>query len=249
MTDHNSWYKTFFNGLALEVWDHAIPQEYTVREINFIKEILPPAAKPAILDIPCGSGRHSLPLAGEGYNVTGIDISEQNIQNLKQAGNLKGFPVEALRGDLLECEIAGEFDLAICLGNSFNYFPYNKTVAFVDKVSDVLKPGGKFLINTGVLAESIMTNFTDKEWYEMEGIFFLLENFYREDHGMLETKMIFIKNSLIERKTAFHFIHTLETIRRILARAGFESIDVFSNLERNKFRAGDPQAYILAGKS
>ncbi len=39
MSDQTKWYKTFFNGLFLELWANAIPGDYTAAEVRFIKDV------------------------------------------------------------------------------------------------------------------------------------------------------------------------------------------------------------------
>ncbi len=59
--------------------------EYTDAEIKFIKEIVSLAEGSNVLDVPCGFGRHTIALAKEGFNVTGIDIAEEYIHTLNEA--------------------------------------------------------------------------------------------------------------------------------------------------------------------
>ena len=80
MIDHNNWYQYFFDGLALDLWDRVVSSEYTSQEIKFIKEVIPLPPGTRILDMPCGSGRHSLALARAGYELTSIDISKTYIR-------------------------------------------------------------------------------------------------------------------------------------------------------------------------
>ena len=131
MNSQENWYKTFFNGLALEVWTKAMTPEYTNTEIRFIKELINSTTISNILDVPCGNGRHSIALAKEGFTVTSIDISEEYINDLRDVIDKKLLPVTAIQADILEYELSGEFDFAICLGNSFNFFSYYLTIKYL----------------------------------------------------------------------------------------------------------------------
>lgn len=70
MINHNNWYQYFFDGLALDLWDKVTTQEYTMKEINFLKTIISLPEGARILDMPCGSGRHSIALAKMNYQLT-----------------------------------------------------------------------------------------------------------------------------------------------------------------------------------
>ncbi len=244
----NKWHKSFFNDLAVEMWNHAIPESYTRLEVNYIKSFIAWGKKISILDIPCGSGRLAIRLASSGNRVTGIDISGENIALLKKSTARKNLPVDAIHADLLTYTLKGKFELAVCMGNSFGYFPENKMRIFTGKVFKALKSGGQFLINTGILAESILPNLEEKSWYEVNGIFFLIENFYQVQGRVLKTEMTFIKDDRVERKTAWQYIFTRETVSNILKDAGFKSIQVFNGLNGDLYKAGDPQAKMVTMK-
>src|SRR5258708_7041574 len=154
MVTKENWYQAFFSDLAMELWQNVLPQAYTDSELKFILEEANLTSNARILDVPCGTGRLSIPLAQKGFRVTGIDIAESSIRMLNE---LKGaHPVDAIRADILEYQINDTFDLAICMGNSFSYFHYATMVAFAKKIQDALKPGAKFIINTGAVAEGLL---------------------------------------------------------------------------------------------
>jgi len=72
------WYRTFFRGLANDMWRQAVPPELTRKQAEFIaQQGAPPAG--LVLDVPCGNGRIALELAKRGLQVTGVDFSEESI--------------------------------------------------------------------------------------------------------------------------------------------------------------------------
>ncbi len=109
----------FFSGVALEFWRRAMSPEQTRREADFLAKVLtcPPPSR--LLDVPCGNGRHAVELAGRGYQLTGVDSSEEFIAEARAATPL---PIRWLLGDMRELPWSGEFDGAYCSGNSFAYF-------------------------------------------------------------------------------------------------------------------------------
>src|SRR5215510_3379878 len=87
MTIPSNWYEDFFHGLALDLWRQAISPEQTVAEADFLINALECGANSHLLDVPCGNGRLSFQLAKRGSRVTGIDISEEFIQEARSAAS------------------------------------------------------------------------------------------------------------------------------------------------------------------
>jgi SAM-dependent methyltransferase len=243
-----NWYKTFFNGLFLELWTNAIPEEYTTAEIKFIKEVAALHQQSNILDVPCGNGRHSIAFAKQGYPVTSIDIAEAYIRDLQETAQKQNLPITAVQADILEYELEGEFDLAICLGNSFSYFKYNTMRHFALKVCNTLKDGGVFLIQTDALAESLLPTLKENEWMQVSDMLFLIKRNYHTAESMLQSDYTIIQNDKREDKTAYQYIFTLAEMRRLLTEAGFTQIEQYNGLEKLPYKLGDRQVYLLAKK-
>jgi cyclopropane fatty-acyl-phospholipid synthase-like methyltransferase len=69
------WYTHFFIELPNEFWRRAVPVEATAAEVDFIQTQLRLQPRSRILDMPCGSGRHTLALAAMGHDVSGVNLS------------------------------------------------------------------------------------------------------------------------------------------------------------------------------
>ena len=82
--------------------------EVTVEEIDFVEQRLGLAPRSRILDVPCGSGRHSLELARRGHSVTGVDLSAEAIGHARQAA--ADLDVELVHADMREIPRDNEFD-------------------------------------------------------------------------------------------------------------------------------------------
>src|SRR5207244_13543351 len=76
----SNWFETFFHGVTLDLWRRAIPPEQTTVEAEFLIDHLNCDAGARVLDVPCGNGRLSFELAQRGLRITGVDISEEVIE-------------------------------------------------------------------------------------------------------------------------------------------------------------------------
>src|SRR5690349_22069810 len=81
------WYEYFFSGLIVEV-QRRLPLP-TDAEVAFLKQVLDPKPGERILDVPCGTGRLSIPLAEAGFDVTGVDISLESLADARRAAEEK----------------------------------------------------------------------------------------------------------------------------------------------------------------
>ncbi len=109
-----------FDDVAL-AYDDAIDWKARLaREIPFLMSRLGDPRGKRILDLACGTGRHSVALACEGAEVIGIDNSEVMISRAKDHAAANDVSPKFILGDMVEFQsiAAGQYDMIICLGNS-----------------------------------------------------------------------------------------------------------------------------------
>ncbi len=143
------WYEELFQDYA-DKYDNESFTAGTTGEVDFFEKEIGHNKSVKILDIGCGTGRHSLELARRGYNVTGIDLSESQLskaRKIAETGNLK---TELLIKDARNFNFKGSFDLAIMICEGA--FPLMETdemnYSILKNAYSSLKPGGKFIFTT-----------------------------------------------------------------------------------------------------
>ena len=99
-----------------------------------------------VLDLCCGTGRHSIQLAKRGASVLGVDKTPAYLEQARRAA--RGLPgCRFVEGDMRRLPFKGEFDAALNLWTSFGYFAkYSDDLKTLKGVARALKPGGLFLI-------------------------------------------------------------------------------------------------------
>ncbi len=243
------WYKEFFNGIPMDFWRQAIPQDWTADEVRFLEKWAGVAKGGTFLDVPCGFGRHALELARNGYRVTGVDISAEAIDAMARAAKTEKLDVRAVLGDVLEMPPFEPCDGAFCLGNSFGYFDPAGMAAFVAKVAAALRSGGRFIVNTAMAAESILPDYPEKDWTQAGDITLLDENTYLARESTIETRYIFVRDGRAETRTSRHLVMTVAGIARLLEAAGLRTVEMFGSTEGDPFRLRSPQLYLVAEKA
>lgn len=140
-----AWFEKSFGHDYLIVYKHRDVQgayEEVRKMVDWLD--LPKGAQ--ILDLCCGTGRHSLALADFGYNVTGVDLSEVLLEQAVQSDEEKR--VRWIRGDMRNVPVEGPYDAIVNLFTSFGYFDTeDENVQVLREIRRVLKPGGVFIID------------------------------------------------------------------------------------------------------
>src|SRR5436190_7893669 len=102
----------------------------------------------AVLDAPCGFGRHSVEFARRGYHVTGVDFNETEVERARSAAKSARVTMRLMCQDMRDMEFSGEFDLAVNLFSSIGYFSDDEDRLLLDRFWRALKPGGLFVLDT-----------------------------------------------------------------------------------------------------
>jgi len=143
------WYEELFQDFA-DKYDREIFTSGTAGEVDFIEKEAGFSRDFHILDIGCGTGRHSLELARRGYNVTGIDLSASMIAKAKALAKQENLEIEFLVRDARDFNFNESIDLAIMICEGA--FPLMESdemnFSILNNAFSSLKPGGKFIFTT-----------------------------------------------------------------------------------------------------
>ncbi|MCL2353770.1 MAG: class I SAM-dependent methyltransferase [Defluviitaleaceae bacterium] len=187
-------------------------------------------AKPTlVLDLACGTGNMSAILSTRGYDMIGVDISEDMLGVAKQ----KSPHILFLNQDMREFELYGTVDAIICICDSINYILEDEELVDVFKlVKNYLNPNGLFVfdINTlhkykNVLADNNFSDVDEKSAY-------IWENFYDELECINEYQATFFiedENGKYARHEEVHTqrAYSFEEIEEALKQAGLTYLGKF----------------------
>ena len=94
-------------------------------DTRFILGHLPPPGS-AVIDLACGTGRISLPVAEAGYEVTGVDLHEGMLERAREKAAEQGLSVRFLKQDCRALDLPVTAPLIVMAGNSFQHFLTNE---------------------------------------------------------------------------------------------------------------------------
>jgi len=143
------WYESLFENYARK-YDEEIFTQGTIGECDFLEHEFNRDKSLRILDVGCGTGRHSVELTKRGYNVTGIDLSDSQLARAKEKAAVADLKITFLKHDARNLPFNAEFNAAIMLCEGG--FPLMETdemnFEILKNVSKSLKKKAKFVFTT-----------------------------------------------------------------------------------------------------
>jgi SAM-dependent methyltransferase len=228
----DEWYVGFHRGLAARFW-RAAGATMAEADLEVIRTLLPdPPAR--VLDVPCGDGRITLPLAEAGYDVTGVDIERQDRRFVQ--GDLRALP------DL------GRFDVVLSWGNSFGYTTPAETQQSLAGFKRVLEPGGRLILESLTIAEGFQTSpLSETASYTFGDVTMAAANTYNPYRSRLESDWGFTdEHGHEERASGAHHVHTTGEVVRMLEAAGFTDIALKAPDGTREYALGDKRMIAVA---
>lgn len=240
------WWETFFEGAPNEFWRRVAGAAMTEPEVEAIVRWLEPAPGAALLDVPCGQGRHALALAERGFAVAGLDFAEENVEWAARAARERGLAAEFRRGDMRALPWRGAFAGAYCLGNSFGYFEDDASHArFLRAVAAALVPGGRFVLEA-ICLETLIPQFQAERTFSLGDVAMSSRARYDARRGRLVTEYTFSGDGRSETRPAAYRLYAVNEIVALLRAAGFAEPELFGAPDGSAFALGSPRLYAVA---
>lgn len=243
----NAWYDQFTSG-APETWRKGPSPAQSRQELEYLTTALACDPGARVLDVPCGSGRHLVELASMSYKVAGLDTTEGSLRRAVENARSAGLKVDLFRADVRNLPWQSEFDGAFCLGGNFGYLDYNGMVAFLSALARTLKTGARFVLETAMVAECVLPNFTPRSWLEVEDTTVLIESHYEASESRLDTRYTFIHDGERQERTTTHWVYSAAEIKRLFARSGMEVLETYGSPDRQPFELGSPRMLMVTAK-
>jgi SAM-dependent methyltransferase len=240
------WQLEFFRGVALDLWRSAMTPQQTAAEVDFLVKTLGVNVPARILDVPCGNGRHSVQLARRGYRVTGVDLSKEFIAEAESSS--ASLPASWICADMRQLPWSEEFDGAFCFGNSFGYLSPEEAPQFLLAISRTLKRGSRFILETGMAAESILPNLQPIRWYKVDDIYMLSANKYHPREARLDIEYTFIRDGKVDVRPSSSYVLSANQICRMCSDAGLEVTELLGSVGGEAYGLASGRLILVAVK-
>jgi SAM-dependent methyltransferase len=184
-----------------------------------------------ILDLCCGTGRHSLELTRQGFDVVGVDHTTSYIEKAKQKAEENNLKVAFVVGDMRGYCQPNRFNFVLNLFGSFGYFEDpDDDRQVVENMYASLYPGGKFLIETAG-KEIVARRFQERDWSEVGNALVLAERKPIQNWGRIQTQWIVIKGDQRVEHTVSVRSYSAVELSSLLSDCGFVNVRVYGDLE------------------
>jgi len=229
-----AWYETFFDGLYARVLPATFDPHRTLQQARRVRGLLRARKGQSVLDIPCGTGRLTLPLARTGLVMTGVDLCAAFLRRARAEARREGLAIRYLRSDMRRIDFHEAFDAAFNWFGSFGYFSDADNLAFCRLVRQALRPGGRFLVE-GINKSWLLSHFLPTAEETIGGVRITHRNRYVERTGRIESLWTFRRGRQVERRRVHMRIYDGAELRALLREAGFVNIRLFDRRPAARF--------------
>lgn len=204
-----------------------------------------------VLELGCGTGKITRLLAKSGYDMIGVDNSEEMLRIAMETGE-EDEGILYLLQDMREFELYGTVRAVVSICDSMNYILEEEDLLEVFRlVNNYLDPGGIFIfdMNTIYKYRELLGETTICENRE-EGSF-IWDNYYDEEEQINQYDLtLFIKEEKeLYRKyeeTHFQRAYEVETVQRLLEEAGMEFVAAYDAFTHDGIREDSERIYMIA---
>jgi len=240
-----TWFKDWFN----TPYYHQLYKDRDYTEAaNFIDVLLKkisPSPNSLMLDVACGKGRHSLQLANKGFEVVGIDLSHESIQEalLSEQSNLHFY-----EHDMRLPFWINYFDYAFNFFTSFGYFKSKREDEnAIRSIAQSLKSNGVFVMDYLNVAytESQIEHLSKKE---IDNVEFTITKWHDEKFFY---KKILIEDNNKKKNISFTETvskYTLQDFTGLFEAQGLKIKDVYGDYQLSKYIAEESPRLILVAQ-
>ncbi|MFJ7857684.1 class I SAM-dependent DNA methyltransferase [Peribacillus sp. NPDC097206] len=191
-----------------------------------------------VLDLACGTGEITVELAQHGFDVSGVDLSDEMLMVANEKAAKQGLSIPLFQQDMAELEGLGLYDCVTIFCDSLNYLREEADIVKTfNRVHDHLKEGGLFLFDVHSIykMEEIFHNNTFA--VNDEEVSYIWDSFPGEEPYSVEHDLSFFvrddQSGLYDRFDELHYQRTypIQQYKQWLQQAGFETLDILADLE------------------
>ncbi|UCE95767.1 MAG: class I SAM-dependent methyltransferase [Candidatus Bathyarchaeota archaeon] len=247
--NEQEWYTSFFDELN-EYWVEIVDARSTGKEVEFIESVVT-TTEGLVLDLCCGTGRHSISLRRKGWNIVGFDISPNLLRIAKDSMRKSDARFPLVRGEMRYLPFRSEtFEAVINMFTSFGYLPSkNEDMKSLKEISRALRPD-KFLLIDIANLEHLLKIFQKKDWAEFPNFYLLEKRSLDISDSRLRSQWIFLDKKTGRTRIFRHNLrlYHFQQLRSMLIKVGLVIESVFGGYEKQVFQHDSHRLIVVAKK-
>lgn len=211
-----------------------------------------------IIELACGTGRLTIPLAEQGHKMIGVDIHQGMLDRAKAKAIDKNLTIQWFLQDCTQLSLPRSTKLMFMCGNSFQHFLTNEVQdALFQSVHQHLEDGGIFIFDTRYPNMDELSKVDEYEEHFMHSNGLQVAEYHKETYQPLtqildcETERRFLNGTKIESiekdKISLRYVFPLE-MRRLLNEHGFKVLHEYGDWKKRSITAKSPQMVYVCQK-
>jgi SAM-dependent methyltransferase len=231
----DDWYAEAFDAASAEMaWT-----DRTAPEVDRVAKILQTQGGERVLDMACGSGRHSLELRRRGFDVVGTDISPDLIEIARRDAAEADLDVDFVQADLRALDFEDDFDLVLNLNDgAIGYLESDEeNLRAFQTIARALRPGGRNLVQLPNVLYA-RERLPQRSWIPASNMVELVEHRWNKKAKRLEGLMVAARfGEVLDNLDGIEFtqrLYTVDELRDIYASVGMELLRVYNGSGRPK---------------
>jgi 2-polyprenyl-3-methyl-5-hydroxy-6-metoxy-1,4-benzoquinol methylase len=204
--------------------------------------------KSTLLEVGCGTGSISIELKKMGFDLIGLDISEEMLRKAEEKAREAGVIIPFICQDVSEVELHKKVDAVLAVCDVINYIHIDDLSIFFKGIYNALKPNGVLLFDISSLykLKSILGNNTFFE--DSEEMTFIWTNQISDENVIMDITLFIKEGELFRRFDEKHvqFIHSVKMIEKILNKSGFKTTMIYDCFSKNEVNEKSERIQFVA---
>ncbi len=222
------WFEMFFDGLQGRILACQARGQNGLDAARNVKRWLKLRKGARVMDVPCGLGRLTFPMARMGLKMTGVDLSDSYLRHNKRKARSESLDVRFIVCDMRRIDFEDEFDAVFNWGGSFGYFSDADSLEFCKRAWRALKPGGRLMIEGRNLPRHV-ADFKPRIESTMGDVRVIQRNRWNARTRTVFSTWTLKSGRKTERRRLAIRIFGGSEIRAMLKAAGFADVRVFAS--------------------
>ncbi|MBU8595451.1 hypothetical protein CHH78_01035 [Shouchella clausii] len=216
--------------------------DFIDESVEFIEDVAPLSVYRKVIDLGCGPGLYAQRLAKKGYDVTGIDISENSIRYAKEQAQKAGLNIDYRCGNLFDFNEENKYDLGLLIYQIYCMFSPDQRRILLENVHRSLKRGGILIMD--VLSEQRFNQFQEEQHWS----FSRKENLVSDDKFLLMSSTCKYRDNVTLQKSTFLFAEdepinlyywnqhfSIETLQKETEAVGFATKSIYADVNGERY--------------